>query len=208
MMTQDIYQKAVEFGSSTIYEASGLDTAVDRNIKAVWAGAAVAGLAYTVHCAPGDNLGIHIAMERAPKGSVLVVATNDHVAGCWGEVLTCMAQARGLAGLLIDGGVRDIAALRRRQFPVFSRGITVRGTIKDHVFSVGQDMAFGGVRVATGDLVVADEDGVVIVPAHAIENTMQNAEMRFNKEAEWMEKLTAGASTLELMNLTTWREKT
>lgn len=206
-MSQDLYQAAIEYGSSTIYEASGLDSAVDRAIHAVWQGAAVAGPAYTVHCAPGDNLAIHIAMEQAPAGSVLVVATNDHVAGYWGEVLTCMAQARGLAGLIIDGGVRDIAALRRRQFPVFSRGITVKGTIKDSVFSVGQEMAFGGIRVSTGDLVVADEDGVVFISQAAIEATLDSAKQRFEKEAAWMQQLEAGKSTLELMNLIEWRKQ-
>ena len=111
--------QACNLGTSTLFEASGLSTsATDVAIRPVWAGAAVAGPAYPLECSPGDNLAIHIAMEKAPRGSILVISTGGFVAGYWGEVLTVAAEAAGVAGLVIDGGVRDVAALTARRFPV------------------------------------------------------------------------------------------
>ncbi|HTD02207.1 RraA family protein, partial [Undibacterium sp.] len=124
----------------------------------------------------------------------------------WGEVLTVAAEAAGVVGLVIDGGVRDVDALAKRGFPAFARGISVRGTIKVSAPSVGQAMLFTGIPVALGDLVVADGDGVIIVPATAAERTIVAGEARAAKEAEMMQRLAQGASTLELMNLTQWRE--
>jgi 4-hydroxy-4-methyl-2-oxoglutarate aldolase len=128
---QTLLEQACKLGTSTLFEASGLSTsAVDTNIRTVWAGASVAGPAYPLECSPGDNLAIHIALEKAPHGSVLVVSAQGFVAGYWGEVLTVAAEAAGVVGLVIDGGVRDIAAMTARRFPVFARGVSMRGTIK------------------------------------------------------------------------------
>lgn len=161
----DFAARARTLGSATLYEASGLPCAADPLVRPVWPGAFVAAPAYPLVCAPGDNLAIHIAMERVPRGSVLVVATGNVIAGYWGEVLTVAAEAAGVAGLVIDGGVRDVAALAARRFPVFARGISVRGTVKASAPSVGQPAICAGVPVAAGDLVVADDDGVIVVPA-------------------------------------------
>lgn len=203
----DIAARALKLGSSTLYEASGLDCAVDPAIRGVWPGAAIAAPAYPVQCTPGDNLAIHIAMERAPRGSVLVVGTGNFVAGYWGEVLTVAAEAAGLQGLVIDGGARDIPALQRRRFPVFSRGVSVRGTVKASVASVGQPFAVTGIPVASGDLVVADDDGIVILPADQVERILAAGEARAAKEAVMMEKLAQGATTLELLGLQKWRDQ-
>ena len=211
-MTSTIYrpellEQARALGTSTLYEASGLRTSsVDPCIRTVWPGASIAGPAYPLECAPGDNLAIHIAMERVPRGSVLVVCTDGFVAGYWGEVLTVAAEAAGVIGLVIDGGVRDIAALRERQFPVFTRGISMRGTIKASAPSVGKPISFTGTPVETGDLVIADDDGVLIVPQNHVERTLSEGQARFEKEAKMMEELTKGKSTLELMGLTKWRD--
>lgn len=199
--------RALALGTSTLYEASGLPCSVDPLIRAAWPGAAIAAPAYPVQCSPGDNLGIHIAMERAPRGSVLVVGTGDFVAGYWGEVLTVAAEAAGLAGLVIDGGVRDVAALARRRFPVFTRGVSVRGTVKASAASVGEPIPFTGVTVAAGDLVVADDDGVIVLPAADVERTLAAGEARAAKEAEMMMKLAAGATTLDLLGLSQWRAR-
>src|SRR5690349_18887881 len=119
----DLLDQARALGTSTLHEASGLATSsVDPAIRTVWPGASVAGPAYPLECSPGDNLSIHIAMEQVPRGSVLVVSTGGFVSGYWGEVLTVAAEAAGVVGLVIDGGVRDIAALVARRFPVFTRG--------------------------------------------------------------------------------------
>lgn len=199
--------QACKLGTSTLFEASGMSTsAVDPAIRTVWPGASVAGPAYPLECSPGDNLSIHIAMERVPRGSVLIISTGGFVAGYWGEVLTVAAEAAGVAGLVIDGGVRDIAALTARRFPVFTRGICMRGTIKASAPSVGHPISFAGTPVAAGDLVVADDDGVLVIPATHVEHALAQGQARADKEAKMMEALTQGKSTLELMGLTSWRD--
>lgn len=199
--------QACKLGTSTLFEASGLATsAADIAIRPVWAGASVAGSAYPLECSPGDNLAIHIAMEKAPRGSILVVSTSSFIAGYWGEVLTVAAEAAGIVGLVIDGGVRDIAALTARRFPVFSRGVSMRGTIKASAPSVGLPISLTGTPVAAGDLVVADDDGVLVIPAGRAEYTLTQGQIRADKEAKFMDALTKGQSTLELMNLTSWRQ--
>lgn len=202
----DFAQRARALGSATLYEASGLPCAVDPLVRTIWPGAFVAAPAYPLVCSPGDNLAIHIAMERVPRGSVLVVGTSNFVAGYWGEVLTVAAEVAGVVGLVIDGGVRDVAAMTARRFPVFARGISVRGTVKASAPSVGQHTMFTGVPVAQGDRVVADDDGVIVIPAAEAERTLTAGEARATKEATMMQQLTEGASTLELMGLTQWRK--
>jgi 4-hydroxy-4-methyl-2-oxoglutarate aldolase len=117
------------------------------------------------------------------------------------------AEAAGLAGLVIDGGVRDVAALARRRFPVFSRGISVRGTLKDSAPSVGLPLNFGGAPVSAGDWLVADEDGVIVLPAAELNRVVQAGEARAKKEDAMMKALMEGSTTLELMGLTAWRER-
>ncbi|KHK55897.1 dimethylmenaquinone methyltransferase [Ralstonia sp. A12] len=201
-----LLERARKLGTSTLFEASGLSTsAVDPAVRTVWPGASIAGPAYPLECSPGDNLSIHIAMERVSRGSVLVISTGGFVAGYWGEVLTVAAEAAGVVGLVIDGGVRDIAALTARRFPVFSRGISMRGTIKASAPSVGQPISFTGTPVAVGDLVVADDDGVLVIPADHVAQTLTQGQVRADKEAKMMSALQQGKSTLELMGLTSWR---
>ncbi|MFT3811819.1 MAG: dimethylmenaquinone methyltransferase [Acidovorax sp.] len=205
--TTEQLAQARRLGTSTLFEASGLDTsAADIAIRPVWAGASIAGPAYPLECSPGDNLSIHIAMEKAPRGSILVVSTGGFVAGYWGEVLTVAAEAAGVIGLVIDGGVRDIAALTARRFPVFTRGVSMRGTIKASAPSAGRPISFTGTPVAAGDLVVADDDGVLVIPAAHAARTLADGQARADKEARMMEALVQGQSTLELMGLTRWRQ--
>jgi 4-hydroxy-4-methyl-2-oxoglutarate aldolase len=206
-MTSDLLDRWLALGASTLYEASGLPCAIDPAIRPVWAGATLAGPAYPVRCAPGDNLAIHLALERVPRGSVLVVTTDDFVAGYWGEVLTVAAEAAGVTGLVIDGGVRDVAALARRRFPVFARGVSVRGTVKASAPSVGGAIRMSGVDVAPGDLVVADDDGVVVLPAAELPRVLAAGEARAAKEAEFMRRLAEGATTVDLLGLAAWRDR-
>jgi 4-hydroxy-4-methyl-2-oxoglutarate aldolase len=203
----DFSNRCSTLGSATLYEASGLNCAVDPLIRSISAGSFIAAPAYTVECSPGDNLGIHVAMDRIPRGSVLVVNASGFIAGYWGEVLTVAAEAAGVAGLIIDGGVRDIAAMRVRRFPVFTRGVSVRGTVKAIFPSVGKPVSIGGIQIATGDFIVADDDGVVAIPAEAIEKTIAAGEARMAKEATMMSRLTEGVKTLDLLGLEHWRTK-
>lgn len=206
-LPQDFHERAQVLGSSTLYEASHRPCAVDAAIRPIWDGAFIAAPAYPLECLPGDNLALHLAMERAPRGSVLVVGTGGFMAGYWGEVLTVAAQTAGVVGLVIDGGVRDIAAMKKRRFPVFARGVSVKGTVKASAPSVGQPFNFSGAYVAQGDLVVADDDGVIIIPKADVARTLAEGEARANKEAQMMLALSEGRSTLELMNLTAWRTR-
>ena len=204
---QDIAEELLQHGTSTLCEASGLPCALDFALRPVWPGAAVAGPAYPVRCAPGDNLGIHIALDAMPPGHVLVVDAYGYIAGYWGEVLTVGAQARQVLGLVIDGGCRDIAALERRKFPVFARGVGMRGTVKHHCPSVGEPIVVAGVTIAPGDLIVADADGVLSLPQAQVQRTLDGARKRTDKEAGTMQKLQSGQTTLELLGLTAHRKR-
>lgn len=198
--------EALALGTATLFEASGISTtAVDRALRSIWMGACVAGPAYPLECSPGDNLAIHVGMDRAPRGSVLIVSCGGFVAGYWGEVLTAAAEAAGIVGLVIDGGVRDTAALAARAFPTFARGISVKGTIKSSVPSVGLPIDLAGTPVAPGDLVVADDDGVVILPADQAADIVKRGRARADKETVMMAELRDGKTTLELLGLTEWR---
>jgi 4-hydroxy-4-methyl-2-oxoglutarate aldolase len=173
-------------------------------VRTIWNGAFIAAPVYPLVCSPGDNLAIPIAMERVQRGSVLVVSTSNFVAGYWGTVLIVAAEAAGVVGLVIDGGVRDVAAMTARSFPVFACGISVRGTVRASAPSVGQPTSLTGVPVAQGDLVIADDNGVIIVPSVHAERTLLASEARAAKEAAMIQKLVDRASTLELMGLTYW----
>lgn len=201
----DIADELLRHGTSTLCEAARLPCALDYAIRPVWPGAAVAGPAYPLRCAPGDNLAIHIAVDAVPPGYVLVVDASGYVAGYWGEVLTVAAEARHIKGIIIDGGLRDIDALERRKFPAFARGIGMRGTVKFHAPSVGEPIVIAGVSVAPGDLVVGDTDGVLAIPQAAVARTLEAARLRTDKEAATMKRLLAGETTLDLLGLTAHR---
>jgi 4-hydroxy-4-methyl-2-oxoglutarate aldolase len=181
-------------------ESGGLATA--RRLKPTWPGATISAPAYPVGCTPGDNLAVHVAVNKAPKGSVLVVDVGDVAdRGYWGEVLTTAAEAAGVAGLVIDGGVRDVAALEAHGFPVFSSTIALTGASKNQRGTVGAPVKVGGVSVAQGDWVVGDVDGVTIVPAAALEAVMAAGRDREAKEAGFFTALKGGATTVELLSL-------
>ena len=189
-----------ELGAATLGESGGL--AMAPRIGAVWPGAAVCAPAFPVGCTPGDNLAIHAAVVRAPAGSVLVVDVGDlPERGYWGEVLTTAAQARGLSGLVIDGCVRDVAALEAHGFPVFSSGVALRGASKVLPGRTGQPVRVGGVLVAAGDWVVGDRDGVVVVPGASLDRVLEAGRQRCSKEEAMFETLRRGGTTLELLGL-------
>jgi 4-hydroxy-4-methyl-2-oxoglutarate aldolase len=197
---QEIAATLQRLGSATLGEAGGLPT--DRRLKPAWPGAALAAPAYPVRCTPGDNLAVHVAVTTAPAGSVLVVDVGPVPdRGYWGEVLTTAAEAAGLAGLVIDGGVRDVAALEAHRFPVFSSTISLPGARKDQPGTVGAPVMVGGVPVAMGDWVVGDVDGVTVVPEPSLDAVLAAGEAREAKEAGFFAALRAGATTVELLDL-------
>jgi 4-hydroxy-4-methyl-2-oxoglutarate aldolase len=196
----DTAREALALGAATLGESGALR--MHPRMKPVWPGARVAAPAYPVRCTPGDNLGIHVAVTRGPAGSVIVAdmgGARDF--GYWGEVLTTGAQARGIVGLVIDGGVRDCDALAAHAFPVFSTGLALTGASKERPGAVGQPVTVGDVDVEDGDWIVGDVDGVVVVPAGSLDDVLTAGRARADKEAALFEALRNGATTVDLFGL-------
>jgi 4-hydroxy-4-methyl-2-oxoglutarate aldolase len=171
-------------------------------IKPAWPGAVLAAPAFTVTCATGDNLALHTAVAEAPPGVALVVDAHDPPElGYWGEVLTTAAEARGLLGLVIDGGVRDSAALAAHGFPVFSALVALPGAGKVAGGEIGGTARVGSVDVRTGDWVVGDADGVAVIAGERLDDVLDAAEARAGKEERLFQQLRSGATTLELLGL-------
>jgi 4-hydroxy-4-methyl-2-oxoglutarate aldolase len=187
-------------GAATLGE-SGARRMRDR-VRAAWPGARLAAPAYPVRCTTGDNLAVHVAVANAPRGSALVVDVGEsRELGYWGEVLTTAAEARGVAGLVIDGGVRDVTALEAHGFPAFSTTIALPGATKQLPGTVGRPVRVGDVDVEPGDWVVGDADGVVIVPGGALEDVLAAGKARAAKEDGFFARLRDGATTVELLGL-------
>jgi len=198
---RELYQRALSLGASTIYEAAGGLGAMDPAIRPVWKGAAVCGPAFPVKCVVGDNLAIHRALEQGEPGDVLVVDAGGDSSGYFGEVLANAAQARGLIGAVVNGGVRDIDAFERIGFPVFSRWISMRRTAKREAGEIGESIDVGGVIVARGAVVVADADGVLVTHSATFEATLRKADGRATRESGIIARLKSGELTLDLLGL-------
>jgi 4-hydroxy-4-methyl-2-oxoglutarate aldolase len=187
-------------GAATLGESGG--EPMGPRVRAAWPGAQLAAPAFTVQCPPADNLAIHVGVVRAPAGSALVVQVDGvPERGYWGEVLATAAEARGLAGLVIDAGVRDVDALRHHGFPVFSSCIALRGTVKEAGGTIGGPVRVGDVTVRTGDWVVGDADGVVVVASSAVDEVLAAGRARAEKEEGLFARLRDGATTIDLLDL-------
>lgn len=188
---------------ATLHEAMGKKGALPFPIKPLYQGMRVCGPAVTVSCGPSDNLMIHVAMALTKPGDVLVVDFKGMTeAGPWGDVLTASALQRGLAGLVIDGCVRDASAIREMGFPVFCRGTNMKGTTKiQAVGDVNTTIVCAGVIVSPGDIIVGDDDGVVVVPQAEAAATLAKADERERMEADFREKLNAGQTTVDVLDL-------
>ncbi len=194
--------RLAELGAATVYEAHGEKGALDPAIKPLERHMRVAGRAVTLRLEPADNWFIHAALLEVGPGDVLVVDVGGFVqAGPWGDVLTCAAQQRGLAGLVIDGAVRDSQGIIEAGFPVFSRGICIRRTTKVQRGDINIPVHVGGVEVRPGDIIVGDADGLVRIPADEGEAALREAEAREAKEAIQREELRKGAFTIDLLGL-------
>lgn len=196
-------EQAAALPSSTLHEAAGKIGALPSAIKPVHPSFRICGAAVTVQSPPADNLWLHRAIVAAQPGDVLVVHVGGHYeAGYWGEVMSQAARARGLAGLVIDGCVRDGAILERFGFPVFARGLCIRGTGKDFDARgwINAPTLFGDVTVQPGDLIVGDTDGVVAIPRDRIDEVLAKARQREEDEARIIERLAAGENSLDIYN--------
>jgi len=190
----------LSLGAATVGESGALR--MRPRMRAAWPGARLAAPAFPVRCTPGDNLAVHVAVAGAPPGSALAVDVGDEDEfGYWGEVLTTAAEARGIAGLVIDGGVRDTTALAAHGFPVFATTVALQGASKSAPGTVGAPADVGGVVVAMGDWLVGDADGVAVVRADDLAQVLAAARAREDKERAMFEALRRGRTTLELLGL-------
>jgi 4-hydroxy-4-methyl-2-oxoglutarate aldolase len=197
----DVVAAARGLDAATLHEAGGRIGVMPSSIKPVAPGARVCGPAVTVHSPGGDNLWLHRAIYVARPGYVLVVHVSDaHDFGYWGEIMSTAAQVRGLAGLVIDGGVRDGAILAGVGLPVFARGLCIRGTGKDFGARgwINHPTLFGDLTVHPGDLIVGDTDGVVAIPRERAAEVVAAGHLRQAKEASILERLRGGERTLEV----------
>ncbi|MEV0733372.1 4-carboxy-4-hydroxy-2-oxoadipate aldolase/oxaloacetate decarboxylase [Polymorphospora sp. NPDC050346] len=189
-------------GAATLYEAQGQIGAMDSGIKPVDPSSFLAGRALTVDTPPGDNLSIHHAVASARAGDVLVVdAKGYREAGAWGDVLTLAAQCAGIAGLVIDGGVRDVDSIVEMGFPAFCRAVSIKGTTKNRPGVVGAPIRCGGTPVHPGDVIIGDRDGVVVIPGDRLTAAIDAGIERERKEDGMRAALESGLLTLDLLGL-------
>lgn len=200
---QALVDQARSLPAATLHEAGGRIGVMPSAIKPVAASFRICGPAITVHSPGGDNLWLHRALYVAQPGDVLVVHVSDvHDYGYWGEIMSTAARVRGLGGLVIDGCVRDGAVLESFGFPVFARGLCIRGTGKDFGARgwINAPTLFEDLTVHPGDLIVGDTDGVVCIPRQRSAEIVAAAQARETKEADVLRRLEAGERTLEVYN--------
>ncbi len=191
-----------QLGAATIHEAQGRRGALDSGIKPVDPGMRLAGPAFTVDSEPADNLMLHYALTRIAAGEIMVVDAKGFLeSGIWGDVMTAAAMARGVGGLVVDGSVRDAAQMVEAGFPVFSRGISIKGSGKRQVGKVQVPVICGDAVIRPGDVVVGDRDGLVIVDPAEIDDVIRLSKEREEKEAKLRARLAKGETTFDIMGL-------
>jgi len=189
-----------EQAATTVYEAAGQQGGLEHTIRPIAPGMKLCGSALTVRCQAADNLTLHAAIALAQPGDVIVADVGGALeAGHWGEITTVAAQARGVAGLVINGGVRDVAAIARRDFAVFAPAISMKATVKATPGLINHPIVCGGVTVYPGDLVLADDDGVVVVARERVSQVLEATRQREEREADVMRRLEAGELTLDVL---------
>jgi 4-hydroxy-4-methyl-2-oxoglutarate aldolase len=191
-----------DFGTATVCEDAGGEGIVDVDLKQVVPGSRVAGPARTILCGQGDNLAVHEALATVRPGEVLVITMPEPAPfGAVGELVVIQARACGVAGMLVDVAVRDVAELKEIGLPIWARFVRVRGTSKTDPGRLDVPVVVGGATIRPGDVVVMDDDGAVVVPAERVEEVAEGARAREDKEPRLRTKLRAGELTYDLLGL-------
>jgi 4-hydroxy-4-methyl-2-oxoglutarate aldolase len=197
-----IVKRLGALGASTVHEAYGRIGLMKPYLRPVWAGGEAAGTAVTVLTQPGDNWMIHVAVEQCRPGDILVVGcTADNTDGMFGDLLATSLKARGVLGLVIDAGARDVKSLREMGFPVWSKAISAKGTVKATLGAVNIPVVCAGINVHPGDAVIADDDGVVVVRRQDIADVVVKGEKRHADEEGKRKKLAAGELGLDMYGM-------
>lgn len=196
----EVVRKALEsgIGSASLHEAAGRIGAMTAEIKPIYSGMRVCGPAYTVDCYPADNLILHRAVAAARPGDVLVVNIDGYEGGPLGEVMATGAKVREIVGLVINGHIRDGLAIKALDWPVFARGLCMKGTLKAALGTINHSISCGGVVVNPGDLVFGDDDGVVVIPREVAADVVDKAIAREEQEAEYRKAFRTGRTGWEM----------
>jgi 4-hydroxy-4-methyl-2-oxoglutarate aldolase len=191
-----------KLGASTTHEALGRYQLMKPYMRPVWAGACIAGPAVTILAQPGDNWMLHVAIEQCQPGDIVVLGcTADNTDGMIGDLIATSLKARGVKGVVLDAGCRDVATLKEMGFPIWARAISSKGTVNATLGSVNIPVVCAGVNVEPGDAVVADDDGVVVVPKRYAVETAAAAQKRFDDEDAKRVKLASGILGLDMYNM-------
>jgi 4-hydroxy-4-methyl-2-oxoglutarate aldolase len=198
----EVVQRLGELGVATVHEAQGRAGLMKPYMRPIYPTAKVAGPAVTVLSHPGDNLMIHAAVEICQPGDVLVVAlVSESTDGMFGELLACSVRAHGVAGVVIDAGVRDVADLTEMKFPVWAKAICAQGTVKETAGSVNVDVVCAGALVHPGDVIIGDLDGIVVVPREQAAEVARLGGERLAKEQRSRERLSSGELGIDMYGL-------